>query len=219
MKMETRNDSKLMDLFFEFYNGNKRRKYKKENAQLTADPIVFFGDSITDFCDLAKWYPGVNAVNRGISGNTTTDLLNRIDLSVCEAHPSKIILLIGINDMMNVKRSAKETAEKYEELVRQLKLRCPSVPLYVQSVYPGCDVPKNDENKGMIFPIAHLAPAILELNGYIQELCEKYGCTYIDVHSHLKLEDDTMNPAYTKDGCHPNDAGYQVISGVVKEYL
>lgn len=218
-KMETKNPTALLDLFFEIYNRRKRKRFKKENAGIKGNPIVFFGDSITDQCKLEKFYPGKNVVNRGISGNTVTDLINRIDVSVCDAHPSKIILLVGINDMMNVKKTPGETAECYEKLLGQLRNKCGNIPIICQSVYPGYDAVKNKKNKGMIFPLAGLATDILELNKQIRKLCKKYGCTYVDVHSKLKLEDNTMMPAYSYDGCHPNEAGYQVVSECIVKYL
>ena len=52
----------------------------------------------------------------------------------------------------------------------------------------------------------------MELNGYIKKLCEKHGCTYVDVHSCLKQEDNTMDHSCSFDGCHPNDEGYRRIS-------
>ena len=219
MKMETKNEMKLLDLLLKIYNAKKRRQYRNENARMTDSPVVFFGDSITDKCDFNKFFPGVNALNRGISGNTVSDLINRIEVSVCNANPSKIILLIGINDMMNVKRSARETAKRCDKLLRMMREKCPAVPILCQSVYPGYDAEKNKKNKGLVFPLRHLASEIVELNLYIQDFCRKYGCIYIDVHSHLKEEDNTMVPSYSDDGCHPNEAGYQVMSKVITEYL
>ena len=94
-------NSWIVDLFFRVYNDNKRKRYAKENQKIQGHPVVFFGDSITDNCDLEKYYPGIYAFNREISGNTTEDLLKRMKVSVYDAHPSKVVLLIGINDMMN----------------------------------------------------------------------------------------------------------------------
>lgn len=219
MKMDTKSESKIMDIFFEFYNSKKTKSYRRENKKLKNQSIVFFGDSITDRCELAKFYPGINALNRGISGNTTVDLLNRIQVSVFDANPSMIVLLIGINDMMNVHRTAKETAVHYEEILKLLREKYKDIPIVCQSVYPGYDAEKNNVNKGIIFPLKYLANEIIELNGYIKELCEKYHCTYADIHLHLKEDDNTMNPAYSDDGCHPNEEGYKVISKVLKDYL
>lgn len=219
MKMETKNKSKLLDMFFAYYNAKKRKMFKKENQTIHDHPIVFFGDSITDRCDVKKYYPDKTILNRGISGNTVTDLMQRMQVSVYDAHPSKIVLLIGINDLMNIKRSAQETAEKYEELLRLLISHCKDIPILCQSVYPGYDAEKNRKNKGLVFPLQHLASEIVTLNGYIKELCRKYHCTYIDVHTHLKNTDNTMISTYSDDGCHPNDAGYKKISDILKAYL
>lgn len=219
MKMETKNGSKLMDAFFAIYNAKKRKQFQKENNMIHDHPIVFFGDSITDRCDLKKFYPDKTILNRGISGNTVTDLIQRIEVSVYDAQPSKIILLIGINDLMNIKRSAKETAEKYEELLRMLTSHCKDIPILCQSVYPGYDAEKNRKNKGLVFPLQHLASEIVALNENIKELCVTYHCTYIDVHTYLKDTDHTMLPQYSDDGCHPNDVGYKKISDILKDYL
>ena len=74
-------------------------------------------------------------------------------------------------------------------------------------------------DRGQVFPITYLAEDIVELNGYIKKLCEKHGCTYVDVHSCLKQEDNTMDHRCSFDGCHPNDEGYRRISAVLRPYL
>ena len=220
MKMDTVSDSKGMNVFFDIYNGTRRAVYRVQNILCRNEkPIVFFGDSITDRCDLKKYYPGLNVRNRGISGNTVIDLINRFDLSVKQADPSMIVLLIGINDLMNLNRTPEETAGNYDRLLYMITQECPDVPLYCQSVYPGYDAEKNRQNKGLIFPLKDKAEDIVQLNAYIKELCQKYNCTYIDVHSHLKMEDNTLNPEYSYDGCHPNDKGYKVAAAVVSPYI
>ena len=110
---------------FRVYNDNKRKRYAKENQKIQGHPVVFFGDSITDNCDLEKYYPGIYAFNRGISGNTTEDLLKRMKVSVYDAHPSKVVLLIGINDMMNEGYRPKAVAFRYREILWRLKKYCP----------------------------------------------------------------------------------------------
>jgi lysophospholipase L1-like esterase len=206
-------------LYFAFYNANKRNHFKKENQTLTGNPVVFFGDSITDYCDLKTFYPEYEAVNRGISGNTTTDLLCRIQVSVYDAHPSEVVLLIGINDMMNEGNRPTEVAPRYEEIVKQIREHCPQTKLVCQSVYPGWKGDKDKADGGRTFPLDGYADDIIELNGYIQEICTKYGCTYADIHAVLRQEDNTMVPDYSFDGCHPNADGYRVISAELKKYL
>lgn len=206
-------------IYFGIYNAKKRRTYLKENKILSKGSIVFFGDSITDYCDLDTYYPGIYAINRGISGNTTRDLLRRINLSVFEAYPSKVVLLIGINDMMNEGEKPKDVALRYEEILRQIKEHCPKVKIVCQSVYPGWAGNKEKAYRGILFPLDEFTDKIIELNSYIKELCEKYECVYADIHTVLKQKDNTMIHDYSFDGCHPNADGYRVISNELKKYL
>lgn len=207
-------------LFFSIYNKMKRKKYQKENADsFNQNAIVFFGDSITDNCELKKYFPEYKALNRGISGNTTADLLSRMDVSVFDANPSKIILLIGINDMMNEGKKPGEVAKNYESIVKQLKERLPKTELICQSVYPGWDGDKTKVKFGLVFPIAYLAEDIVSLNKMIAEICTRLHVTYADIHSFLRKNDNTMNPEYSFDGVHPNEQGYQVIAKELKKYI
>ena len=218
---------KLLDVYFYTYHNDKRKKYHEENGKLTSAPIVFFGDSITDGCDIERWFPGLYAVNRGISGNTTRDLLKRMKVSVFDADPRLLVLLIGINDLMNEARTPEETAGTYRKILKRVKKECPDLPVICVSVYPGWDGdPEMAAKLGpakTTFPIAYLAKDIVELNRRIREMAEEYGYCYADIHSAMKLEDDTMDPSLSYDGCHPNDAGYQVISShlrpVIEEVL
>ncbi len=219
------------DVFFKCYNAHKHRIFAKENAlhakagengSETAGPVVFLGDSITDMCDLKTFYPGLNCVNRGISGNTTRDVLDRMKLSVFDAAPSLVVLLIGINDMMNEGRDPREVACDYERIVCYLSDRLPGVPVILQSVYPGWngDLERAKQGPtGQVFPIAYLKEDIRTLNGRIREIAENYGYVYADVYSHLVTEEGLMNPEYCADGCHPVAEGYKVISGVLRPLI
>lgn len=207
-------------LYFIIYNKLKKNKFQKENADpANQGAIVFFGDSITENCDVKKYYPEYKALNRGISGNTTVDLLGRMDVSVFAVNPSKVVLLIGVNDMMNEGKRPEEVAENYEKIVVQLKKNLPNTQLICQSVYPGWDGDKSKERFGLVFPIAHLATDIVSLNKMIQDICTRHDVPYVDIHSLLKNSDNTMNPAYCFDGVHPNEQGYLVITKELKKYI
>lgn len=207
-------------LYFLLYNKIKRDRFQKENANpANRNAVVFFGDSITDNCNLKKYYPQYKALNRGISGNTTTDLLARMNVSVFDAKPSRIVLLIGINDMMNEGKKPDEVAINYEKILTELQTKLPQTAIICQSVYPGWDGDKTKVKFGLVFPIAYLAEDILALNTRIAEICKRHNVTYVDTHSLLEMEDHTMNPAYSFDGVHPNDAGYQVVCKELQKYL
>ena len=81
------------------YYISKVDNFRKENKTLPRGGVVFVGDSITDFCDLDKFYPGLNAVNRGIAGDVTYGVLRRMEESVYALAPELVVLLIGINDI------------------------------------------------------------------------------------------------------------------------
>ncbi len=214
--LETLNGNLLADRAFERYNAIKRMAFDRENASLTGNPVVFFGDSITDFCDLKKYYPDVYAVNRGIAGNTVSDLIHRIEGSLFHARPSKVVLLIGTNDILNTDKTIGQIAELYEELLKRIREGCPNVPVIVQSVYPGFDTPHFEFHSNY----HDREDLIVELNKRIEGLASEYGHAYVDVYSAL-LEHGTksMDRSYSFDGCHPNDAGYLVIAREVRPYL
>ena len=101
---------------------------------------VFLGDSITDFCDLGYYYPGLNAVNEGISGDVTGHMLERLDESVLAYEPDILVLLGGINDLY--------TGVSDDEIVANLTAiadgtlaRFPDAAVLVQSIYPVADEP------------------------------------------------------------------------------
>ncbi len=209
--------TKIREFYFKLYNLKKHMIYARENRQAKPGAVVFFGDSITDYCDLSVYYPGVYALNRGISGNHVHELTARVKQSVFDVKPSKIILLIGINDMLNWDRTPEEIARRYETLLQTLIAGKGEAELICQSVYPGWD---GDPTKvKRVFPMAHLAGQIRELNVLIRGLCDKYGLVYADVYSVLADENGVMVPAYSVDGCHPSPEGYQVISEYLRPYV
>ena len=156
------------------------------------------------------------AVNRGIAGNTVSDLIHRIEGSLFHARPSKVVLLIGTNDILNTDKTVDQIAEVYEELLKRIHEGCPGVPIVIQSVYPGFDTPHFEFHSNY----HDREDLIVALNEKIRALAEKYGHPYVDVYSAL-LQHGTksMDRAYSFDGCHPNDTGYLVIAREVRPYL
>ena len=83
------------------YYEKKCNVYEIENANFSHGQIVFIGDSITDGCALNDYYKNLPLAvyNRGIGGDTTSGVLERLKLSLFDIKPSKIVMLIGINDI------------------------------------------------------------------------------------------------------------------------
>ena len=85
--------------FGEYYE-YKVNLFRQENASLKPGEVevAFLGDSLTDLCDVKKYYQPYNVVNRGIGGDTTDGLLNRLDVSAYAFQPKVVVVLIGINN-------------------------------------------------------------------------------------------------------------------------
>lgn len=183
----------------------------KEVEKVPAN-YLFLGDSITDFYDLDKYYNELPIVNSGISGNTTDDILNDMKKRAYQYNPSKVFLLIGTNDLIHNK-SNEEIVEKVEKIIEEIKENRSKAEIYLQSIYPVnyklspymVKSRKNDDIK--------------EINEKLEDYCEDNDITYIDMYDLLKDEDDNFNSKYTKDGLHPNDDGYEVITKELKKYL
>ena len=183
----------------------------KEVEKVPAN-YLFLGDSITDFYDLDKYYNDLPVVNSGISGNTTDDILNDIKKRAYQYNPSKVFLLIGTNDLIHNK-SNEEIVEKVEKIIEEIKENRSKAEIYLQSIYPvnyklSPNMVKNRKNDD-----------IKEINEKLEDYCEDNDITYIDMYDLLKDKDDNFSSEYTKDGLHPNDDGYEVITKELKKYL
>jgi len=197
---------KYLNIYYRFKKiGYTMNKSKNQNK------IVFLGDSITDYCDLSKYYKDYETVNYGIGGDTTRGVLNRMYL-VYDINPKAIVLLIGINDLMNEKRSVENTFKSYTQIVDELLINLPNTKIILESVYPGCD--------GTDFKIAYLKDDVIELNDKIYNLSlTNNRLIYADIHSYLVDSNNVLKSDYTYDGCHPNSKGYEVISTNLKLFL
>ena len=169
------------------------------------------GDSITDFCDLDTYYPGLNAVNRGIAGDMTVGVLRRMDASVFALEPRLVVLLIGVNDLSRG-YSPETVTENIMKIVDEIKSRLPSAAVIVQSVYPVNSVHGKEY-------ASRLTPLISELNAALGALDKEHGYVFVNVYPALDDGTGSLIREYSDDGLHPNAAGYKAISSVLAPYL
>lgn len=174
--------------------------------------IIFLGNSITNGGEWAELLGNSHAKNRGISGDTTQGVLDRLS-TITKGKPSKIFLLIGTNDLSRGK-SVDEVAKNVEKIVERVKRESPATKLYVQSVFPVN--PKFNKFLGHM----NRQKDIAALNAKIKAIAARHGVTYIDVYKSLVIPStDVMNPEYTNDGLHLLGKGYQKWVDVLKPYL
>lgn len=175
------------------------------------DEIIFLGNSITDIGEWGEFFQNAKIKNRGISGDITLGVLARLD-EVVESKPSKLFLMIGINDIANdIPDSI--ILYNYQRILNEIKTKSPKTTVCVQSILP--------TNKNFVKFIRHQNKTehILFINEKLKEICEQHNLIYIDVFSALKDDDNQLNATYTNDGLHLMGSGYKVWTEILKPYV
>jgi lysophospholipase L1-like esterase len=186
-------------------------RYAQADSQLPpAAPgeqrVVFMGNSITD--SWAKYFPamfpGKPYIGRGISGQTTPQMLLRFRQDVIELHPSVVVILAGTNDIAG--NTGPSTLEMIEGNLASMAdlARANGIRVVLSSVLPVYDYPWK---RGL-----EPAPTIVALNRWIRDYAERTGGVYLDYWSAMSDERQGMKAALTIDGVHPNEAGYAVMA-------
>jgi len=178
--------------------------------------IVFLGDSITDFYDVDKYFSHNNVVNSGISGNRTTDILDNMEERVYRYNPSKVFLLIGINDLA-YQTDKKEIINNIEEIIEEIKEKRPETEIYLESVYPIND--SDDEKIEHDKLVNRRNEDVVEINKILKKYCEKNKIKYIDLYSKLIDKEGNLKIEYTKEGLHISDEGYEFITKELEKYI
>ena len=192
------------------------KMYIQNEINNKEDVIVFLGDSITYNYKLDEFFEGYNTFNSGISGNKTTDVLNDLDNRVYKYNPTKVFLLIGINDLKSGV-SSDEVINNIELIIKQIKENEKGTTIYVESIYPVSNeediknikkiIPKTDNDE------------IKETNKKLNELCDEYNIEYINVYDKLLNDKGSLKKDYTRDGLHLNDLGYFKVTKLLEKYI
>jgi lysophospholipase L1-like esterase len=162
--------------------------------------IIFLGNSITANTDWSELLGIPNVKNRGISGDITFGVVERLK-EVTEGKPAKVFILIGVNDISrNI--PYEYMVQNYEKIISALKTASPATKIYIQTLLPTnntYDKFKNHYNKD---------EKILAINQFIRELASKEKITLIDLYPHFLDGDKKLDKQYTIDGLHLSAAGY-----------
>ncbi len=190
----------------------EQRKSLFEILPDTKNEIIFLGNSITDGSEWSELLENPRAKNRGISGDTSEGVLNRL-YQVTRVEPAKVFLLIGINDLS--KNISPDTIYvNICKIVSIIRTKSPKTQVYLQSIFP-----VNNTFKTFATHTSR-TPQVKEINEKLKNICPKLGATYVDVFSELKNpNDDLLNPMYTNDGLHLLGAGYVAWMKVIRKYL
>jgi len=180
-------------------------RYRAQNAALT-EPVrvVFMGDSITDNwigADPSLFTHGV--VDRGISGQTTPQMLLRFRQDVIALHPKAVQIMAGTNDIAgNTGAATIETVRGNIETMAELA-HAHGIKVILASIPPAAAFPWSPEKRP--------APQILAFNRWLQAYAKAHGYTYVDYHAALTTPEGGMKPGLASDGVHPTPAGYAIM--------
>ena len=137
-------------------------------------------------------------------------VIDRLEVSIFDINPSKIVLMIGTNDV-NFGVSNSQIIENYINILDRIKARLPEAELYFMSLIP--------QNKDLVLLVDFNNQRIEKLNSEIKSLAESYGYAYIDLNTYVGDDLGYLDRQYSDDGLHLNDAGYRIWTNLLKLYL
>jgi lysophospholipase L1-like esterase len=182
--------------------------YPIRNAMFNKEPvitgrIVFLGNSITQIGDWKKLLNDTTVINRGIGGDITFGVLKRLD-NIVSLQPSKLFLLIGINDIGKDIPDA-VIAGNIKKIILRLQKESPSTKIYVESILPvNPDVPNFPQHYDK-------QEHVLSTNKLIEKVAEETHCTFINIHDLFTDSKGRLDAKLTPDGLHltPGKGGYE----------
>lgn len=171
--------------------------------------IIFLGDSLTDQGEWQEYFQQTNIQNRGISGDTTEGVLNRLD-KIIASKPQKIFLLIGTNDFWHGNKNLSKAVANYRQILNLLQKKIPKTEVYIQSVLP-IDRQKYNLN---------IKPQnLVQFNREIEQLAQEFSYQYINLYDRFTDKEGRLSSQYTLDGVHLNGKGYLVWQQAIAPYV
>ena len=193
-------------------------KYQNENANLKPvaqgdKRIVFIGDSITEFWSVLnpEYFAGKPYVNRGISGQTTPQILIRFRADVIALKPAAVVILAGINDIAG--NTGPSTLEMITNNIFSMAelAKANQIKVILCTVLPAYDFSwKPNQNP---------AEKVLALNKMIKKYADANNILYLDYFSAMGDERNGLKTAYSEDGVHPNKLGYQTMAPLAEKAI
>lgn len=194
------------------------KRYYSENIKLldsnnNGNRIVFFGDSITEFWTKrnSTIFHNSNYINRGISGQTTAQMVLRFEQDVLKLHPATVVILAGINDI--AENTGPITVEAiFQNIVTIIEASITNtIEVILCSVLPSNTISWKTD----------VAPAdkIIQLNQLLSDYASENKIIFVDYYNPMVNENKGLDSKYTDDGVHPNSEGYNIMEEILKHQL
>jgi acyl-CoA thioesterase I len=195
-------------------------RYRAANAALQSpdaaeNRVVFFGDSITDIWKLDEFFSGKPYVNRGIGGQTTSQMLVRFRQDVIDLQPKAVVILAGTNDIAgNSGPISNEDIEANYASLAELA-RAHNIRVIYSSVLPVHDyTPKSQD-----FFAQRPMERILALNKWLKEYCAANNLIYLDYFPTMIDDKGLLKRDLAEDGLHPNKAGFAIMAPMAEKAI
>ena len=194
-------------------------RYREDNLKVAPTAkneqrVVFMGDSITDSWDNPTnggFFPGKPYINRGISGQTTPQMLIRFRRDVIELKPKVVVILAGTNDVAG--NTGPTTLEAIQDnLTSMAELAAAhGIRVVFASLLPVSDYEIRD-GKQIIQTVRRPPEKILALNTWMKEYAKAHNYVYLDYFSAMVDTKGFLKDELSNDGLHPNPHGYAVMN-------
>ena len=193
-------------------------RYRQANTALaqttsTKPRVVFMGNSITDAwirVDSA-FFAGKNFIDRGISGQTTPQMLVRFRPDVIDLKPAVVVILAGINDIAG-NTGPMTLEETFGNIVSMAQLaRANNIQVVISSVLPAYDFPWR--------PGMQPVNKVIQLNAILKAYATKNNMVYLDYFNAMKDERNGLPKNLSGDGVHPNLAGYRIMGPLAEKAI
>jgi lysophospholipase L1-like esterase len=202
-------------------------RYGNENAKLTPPSkddrrVVFMGDSITDSWQSPRFggfFPGKPYIDRGISGQTTPQMLLRFRADVIALQPKVVVILAGTNDIAG--NTGSTTLEAIEDnLVSMAELaKANHVQVVLASLLPVSDYEKTKDGKLIIQSTKRPPEKIKALNDWMKKYAAANRLVYLDYYSAMIDDKGFLRYELSDDGLHPNAKGYAVMAPLAEQAI
>lgn len=194
--------------------------YRTANATLKAaapgeNRVVFFGDSITENWRIDQSFPGQPYINRGVGGQTTSQMLIRFRQDTIDIHPAAVVILAGTNDIGGntgpiTNEDIRANFASMVELARAHNVR-----VILSSILPVNNYTPESKELFASRPLAR----ILALNQWLKNYCIENNVVYLDYFSAMADERGLLKRDLADDGLHPNKAGYTVMASLAEKAI
>jgi lysophospholipase L1-like esterase len=195
-------------------------RYRKVDAALPVpaageNRVVFMGDSITDYWKVPEYFPGKPYLNRGIDGQTTSQMLARFRQDVIDLHPKVLVVLAGTNDVAGVTgRTRNEDVEANYASMAELA-HAHGVRTIFASVLPVNNYTPDAKESFALRPRERIGA----LNRWLKDYCARNGLVYLDYFSAMVDENGMLRKELSDEGLHPNAAGYKMMAPLAEKAI